>query len=274
MKQRLKKAIGELLLGGRVRGLILEQLRSDGILFCKKFGQHQFAFKPGEYIGECLLGSGEYQRDMVRASIEAVGFDRPVTILEIGSNIGTQTVYFFDYADVTRVIAVEPEPENIELLALNLRMNDVADRVTIVPMAASSSKDTVDFARFHYNLGRSAVVNRSVRGESYELHRVEADRADSIVRSAGIEPGEIDFVWVDAEEHEIEVLKGLTEIVKAGTPMCIEFSRHAMEDPQFRFFADSILPHYRRMRAHEWGLKDISIDELAVQQSQVNLLLT
>lgn len=68
----------------------------------------------------CLTGLGLYpQIDAFLANNVAQGL-RPL-ILDIGANIGASAVYFYHSFPNARVIAVEPDSENFELLSLNSR---------------------------------------------------------------------------------------------------------------------------------------------------------
>lgn len=60
----------------------------------------------------------------------------PVLILDCGANVGYSSAYFLSRFPQARVVAVEPDPGNAEMLALNLR--PFGARVTIVRSAVWS----------------------------------------------------------------------------------------------------------------------------------------
>jgi FkbM family methyltransferase len=268
MKAILKAGIRHILAHRKMRWISQELLRTEGTYLCKRCDEHVFVFYPADMIGEMLQTRGEYQRDIV-AKVAPLLPQTPLTILELGANIGTQTVYFFDYLNVQGVIAVEPEPENVDLLNMNVLLNGLSDKVSVVAKAVSSRPGMLEFAKFHVNSARSAVVSPSIieegRQTDHTVLRVPADTADNICPSP-------DFVWIDVEEHEIEVLKGMRGIIERKVPMLIEISRQALSDADFAYFVDEVLPHYSRMRAYETGFADITPLELRSQQ--YNLLLT
>jgi len=53
---------------------------------------------------------------------------------DIGANVGVYTVYAA-VARRVRTIAFEPSPFNLEFLARNVKLNDIQDLVTVVPIA-------------------------------------------------------------------------------------------------------------------------------------------
>lgn len=268
MKALISAGIRRLLTYKKMRWISQELIRDQGAYLCKRCDDRMFVFYPADMIGEMLLTRGEYQRDIV-AKVAPLLPQKPLTILELGANIGTQTVYFFDYLDVKHVFAVEPEPENSDLLRMNVLLNGLSEKVTVVGKAVSSEPGTLEFAKFSVNSARSAVITPSIveegRQTNYTVISVPADTAESICPNP-------DFVWIDVEEHEIEVLKGMRGIIERKVPMLIEISRQALSDDDFEYFVKNVVPHYSRMRAYETGFQDITTDQLRSQQ--YNLLLT
>ena len=53
---------------------------------------------------------------------------------DIGANVGVYTVYAA-VARRVRTVAFEPSPFNLEFLARNVKLNDIQDLVTVVPIA-------------------------------------------------------------------------------------------------------------------------------------------
>jgi FkbM family methyltransferase len=72
------------------------------------------------------------------------GFREASVFWDVGACVGTYTVY----AGVTknaRIIAVEPSVFNLEWLAKNINLNDLASNVTVIPLALSNSAQLADF---------------------------------------------------------------------------------------------------------------------------------
>ena len=56
----------------------------------------------------------------------------PVTLIDLGANIGLSAIYLARALDVDEIIAVEPDPDNFQLLSENLRRTGLAARCTAI----------------------------------------------------------------------------------------------------------------------------------------------
>jgi FkbM family methyltransferase len=70
----------------------------------------------------------------------------PVTLIDLGANIGLSVLYLSRTLEVIEIIAVEPEPDNFRLLSENLRRTGLAKRCT--PMNAFAGAEHA-FAELH-----------------------------------------------------------------------------------------------------------------------------
>jgi predicted nicotinamide N-methyase len=60
------------------------------------------------------------------------------SVLEIGANVGTESVTVLKKHGAGRVIAIEPSPDNARLVRLNAECNDVSDKGDVLALAASN----------------------------------------------------------------------------------------------------------------------------------------
>ncbi len=56
----------------------------------------------------------------------------PVTLIDLGANIGLSVVFLTRALEVVEIIAVEPDPDNFRLLSENLRRTGLANRSTAI----------------------------------------------------------------------------------------------------------------------------------------------
>lgn len=175
--------------------------------------------------------SEETVETMVAALRQHAGLTtmKSMTVLEIGANIGTETVSFLLRHGVERVVAIEPDPENVRLLRANLALNGVHDRVTIYEMALSDLDGTVVLERSEDNWSDHRVrVANSTGPELYAegqrtTSTVAARRLDSLVDTGEIDLDHIDIAWIDAQGHEGQILAGGEQLVLSGIPIITEY---------------------------------------------------
>lgn len=101
------------------------------------------------------------------------------TVLDLGANIGAYTVYAALRAHAGTVVAVEPLPENVELLRLNiqgLKNVEIIPRAVVAPTFLADSDNCTDF----YYTGQQ--FHRGRLG----IFKPKATRADSLPRHARV----------------------------------------------------------------------------------------
>lgn len=91
------------------------------------------------------------------------GFEKGEVFWDIGANIGLYSCY----AALSRnckVIAIEPSPFNLELLARNINLNNLANSVTVIPLALTSElkRDTLRMSTLIHGEAMSTF------GENYD----------------------------------------------------------------------------------------------------------
>jgi len=152
-----------------------------------------------------------------------------LTILEVGANIGTETVSMLVRHGVERIVAVEPDPENVRFLRANLALNGVQDRVDIRQIALSDADGMLMLERSADNSGdhRIRVATPSGPDLCNEEQRVAiavpARSIDSLVDATQIDLGGIDLVWMDAQGYEAHILTGAEGLGAAGIPVLTEY---------------------------------------------------
>ncbi len=134
-------------------------------------------------------------------------------VLDAGANIGYFTLLAASRVGPSgRVYAFEPEPRNFALLARNVALNALQDRVTLCEAALAETTGEAQLYLSEDNLG------------DHQLQPDEAGRSAVAVRLeqgshwfAGREAG-LDFVKVDTQGAEHAVIKGLLPTLRASGP--------------------------------------------------------
>lgn len=133
-------------------------------------------------------------------------------VIDAGANAGAYTVLFAQWVGrAGRVYAFEPVPAIADVLRRQLRLNGVADRVTVVPAALGSGTGTVSLvAPGLVGLNRPAYPGESAR----EAIRVNATSLDEFCAVHRIRPA---VVKIDVEGAELDVLRG-SRVTIASNP--------------------------------------------------------
>ena len=152
---------------------------------------------------------------------------RDVNVLEIGANIGSHTVELITRYGARSVLAIEPHPDNCELLRQNVLANGVAERVSLLEMALSDQDGSVELEVSGDNSGDHRVrVNGAGSGPRQpgrSAIEVRAARLDSLVEAGELALDEIGLVWMDAQGHEAHILRGATRLLSSDVPIMMEY---------------------------------------------------
>ena len=148
--------------------------------------------------GERFVAERPLVRELARAGY---------TVVDVGANIGYYTLLFESVIGPSgRIIAFEPEPDNLVELRANVNRNGL-NNVTIHPYAVGSCGGTVSFAR---GINGGVRENEeSVAGDAVQVPMVTLDDALT---------GPVDLIKVDVEGYEEEVLLGAVKTLQACRP--------------------------------------------------------
>ncbi len=272
-----EKIASRVLGNGKTRRAVMNQLLDQDILLFRDFRDHAFAFFPTDAIGRSLCQNGEFARGSVtnlRAFLEQNNAFKPgMSVLEVGANIGTQTVYFFLDLQCDAVVSIEPDPDNMNLLRHNLALNGLTEKVTILGVAASDTNGTAEFTRNLFNRGGSRLGARRKSGKTRESFSVEIVRIDDLVQSGTLQADQIGLVWMDVEGHELSALKGMKQLIaEYRPPIFLEFTPDGQHSTQ-QELCDLLFENYRSVYRHAGGFHPVSREAFAQIKHQVDLLV-
>jgi FkbM family methyltransferase len=137
------------------------------------------------------------------------------TVVEIGANIGTETVYYANIVGPSGMVyAFEPFENNItslrETLALNPDLN-----VRVKPYAVGERCTTVDFVvperKNNHGVGHIAAKDETI---SFKTARVPCVTLDSMED----ETGAISMIFMEVEGAEVMVLRGARDCISRHKP--------------------------------------------------------
>ncbi len=130
------------------------------------------------------------------------------TFIDIGANVGNHTLFAAMFMGATRVIPIEPNPLAFELLIQNVLVNRLDDIVDLTQIGIGLSDEA--------NTG-FAMTERQVNLGKAQMEKgggLEVLRGDEVF--AKERP---DFIKIDVEGMEMQVLSGLEGLLKRKKPI-------------------------------------------------------
>jgi FkbM family methyltransferase len=165
-------------------------------------------------IGTSIDRYGEYSQCEIDFILSFLTDD--AVVYDVGANIGYHTTAFATRA--RRVYAFEPHPGNYALLEKN---TENFDNVFLGQYAVSNTRSTCYISDYDpdqtSNFGAVSVVGSTT---GIPVRAIDLD-------TAGLEPP--DFVKIDAEGHELQVLQGCQQIIQQYCPV-VYYEAHESPD--------------------------------------------
>jgi FkbM family methyltransferase len=125
-------------------------------------------------------------------------------IVDVGANVGYYMLMFAQkIGHDGHIIAIEPSPENLPELQLNIDRNNLKN-VDLIPKAVGSDQRTV---------GLRAGTNSGVAPAGHGEYKVELDALDNVVT------GYVDLIKIDIEGYEGHALRGAVRLLQQYHPI-------------------------------------------------------
>lgn len=142
------------------------------------------------------------------------------TVIDAGAFPGVFTVYAAKKAGRNgKVVALEPDEENMEKLKKNVRLNGL-ENVEFVQKGLWDSEGKLKFDE--RGLKSSRIVDSSEEGTLIDVCDI-----DSLVENLDIE--NVDFIKMDIEGAEIEALEGAEKVLREQSPKVAVASYHVRD---------------------------------------------
>ena len=207
------------IISARVRSVIYPQrlaFRDDLPFTVKSLSGSHFSGRTSDFHGYPFSVHGYYEwRNWALASVVCEMGD---TIIEIGANVGTETVGFRDIVGHSgKLFAFEPVPSNLEALR-QLTVFNQWENVRILPYALGEEEAQLQFAlppnKHASGVGHLALGFRTKTDRTIEI---ECRRLDSFAD----EIGSARAVFCDAEGAETMILRGAENYLRHEKPILV-----------------------------------------------------
>ncbi len=172
---------------------------------------HQITVFKGDHIADKIAHHGLYEKETLTFLLALMERIHHPVVLDIGANIGNHTLAFATRA--THVHAFEPIEIIYSLLKQNVSQNKLAN-VSVHNFALSDTAGTATiYMEQAGNIGMSSFDQRAKGGEAVTVTKMRGDDF-----AANQHLVKLDLVKIDVEAHEVFVLRGLMQTLRAHRP--------------------------------------------------------
>lgn len=169
-------------------------------------------------------------------------------IFDVGCNIGINSILFNQFSPAKKIYLFEPNPEALSVAVENSILNNFAEKVRIFNYCISNENDKV--MKFYSVLeGAAGSLYEDFSKTASDLrssYDVRTKTIDKVCEDENIIP---DFVKIDVEGHEHQVLEGASEIaLKGKTKYLVEMHSSnllSMEENSNKVIAWAIKMNYK-----------------------------
>lgn len=152
-----------------------------------------------------------------------IKISKDATIIDIGANIGAMSLQFAKMVPDGKVISFEPTIYALTKLKKNLSLNpNLANRITVVNSFLSSTiEDNAKLKAYSsWRVDKSASDNHELHGGTpMSTDGVGSTTLDRYIQENKIT--NIQFIKIDTDGHEHNILKGAYETLKSQKPTII-----------------------------------------------------
>lgn len=189
-------------------------------------------------ISRTLLAYGAHEQrstDAFRRELRAVAseVEGPVTVLEIGANIGYYCLQeLAALSHRAEVYALEPDPSNERLLRANVGLNGWDRSVDIASVAVGDRNGPSKLymsARSNNHTMRPSSAEDERAPDGRESIRVEERRVEEFLDSKGVDPESVNVVRMDVDGYEPNVFEGMQRILDAPGPLLLFLELHPLD---------------------------------------------
>lgn len=140
--------------------------------------------------------------------IKILAKHHPKVVFDVGANVGEWSRIANAHFRDAEIYSFEPAPATCELLKQNL---SGISNVQIHALGLSSKKERVNFNFYPEHSGQSSKYDFGIKEEATVV-TVELADGDSFCQEMGVE--KIDFLKIDVEGADLEVIKGFKNFIE------------------------------------------------------------
>lgn len=163
---------------------------------------------PVDFIQKHLVDKNEFFEQHLLKELDQY-LPEDAIILDLGANIGNHTLYWLTAStkNINKVYSFEPVKETFDILQKNIELNNLQDRVNIYNVGLYDKETNAEIAKFDMN---------NIGGTS--LKEGNGDLILKRLDDIQIDEAHIDFMKIDVENLELQLLKGGVQLINKFKP--------------------------------------------------------
>jgi len=193
------------------RALLQRLLVPFGLRPSRSIAGQKFFFDPTTDIGLELLVTGHFERNAIAQCSNFISADG--IVIDVGANIGLHTVHFAGFARHGKVICFEPARSTFAYLLQN-----ITNLANVIPLNVALSDSTGLKPFFVAADDAYSGLKDTMRKAVLRQETIACLKGDDILL-AMLENQRIDLVKIDVEGLELQVLRGMKELILSHRPV-------------------------------------------------------
>ena len=225
-----------------------------------------------DVIGRKLYKTKKYDRTLSERIINKFT-DSSGNFIDIGANLGYFTCLLAHVSNNQgKILAIEPEPNNHELLQINVNNNNLASKVFIYNSALGESEGVALLNVYKKsNRGRHSMVSNG-SGSSIE---VPVQRLDKLVSKHFDCAQVIDLIKLDVEGYEPFVIRGAGNVLDRTKYLVMEYAPYLLKHSGMKIneFMEHVASKFSKMYLIEdERITPTSLHEILNRSDSVDIL--
>lgn len=164
-------------------------------------------------------------------------------VIDIGANVGVFSI-FAAISGAKKIYAFEPVSKTFEILKKNIKINNLEDKIIVINEGLGE-KEKEEYIKFNFAGDGTATVNKNLKKKNEKNKvKIKITTLDNFVKQNKIP--KVDFIKIDVEGYEENVLLGAKETIKKWKPI-LSFSAYHLPTDKERLpkIVKSIRPDYK-----------------------------
>ena len=152
-------------------------------------------------------------------------------VIDVGAHIGPYTLKASKRIGLNgKVVAIEADPENFDILTRNIQLNKLTN-VIALNYAAYSKEDKIRLYllkvdKSSYTKYNTIMIDRAQHANEKNFVEVKANTLDYLLQSNGIKHEQVNWIKIDVEGAEFDVLKGAKDILSKSKDISLLIEIH------------------------------------------------